>query len=189
MDHDRANWLRHPYRLGGPLRLSAEDKITCGTQVGGFAGSPLPSEGPQRPKAGNKIRSGPQVGGLGIGSWESQAKARGVNDCYKIGDGGLHTLGGGGGGGWFKPSLVLFAGEVLCEKNRERHSMSTASQEMFARFRPKLPTTHGFVVRWAAAHGCPSPPHNVRGMTVAVLGTRRPCVPQGGGHAVFRGGR
>ena len=40
-----ARWLRHPYRLGDPLRFSAGGRIRSGPQMGKVATSPLPPRG------------------------------------------------------------------------------------------------------------------------------------------------
>ena len=91
MAHKWARWLHNPYRLGGPHRFRAEDRIRSGPQVGKVATSPLPPggspplqssgaesdvahnwarwlhhpcrlRGPHRFRAAGRIRSGPQVG-------------------------------------------------------------------------------------------------------------------------------
>ena len=45
MAHKWAGWLHTPYRLGGPQRFRAGDKIRNGLQVGRVAAYPLPPGG------------------------------------------------------------------------------------------------------------------------------------------------
>ena len=89
--HKWARWLHHPFRLRGPQRFRAGDRIRIGSQVGKAATSPLPPWGspplqsggqnqkwptsgqggyitsaawgvPTASERGDRIRSGPQVG-------------------------------------------------------------------------------------------------------------------------------
>ena len=55
-------WLRHPRRLGDPLRFKAGDKIRRGPLVGKLATSPVPPRGSPPPKSGVQNQKWPNCG-------------------------------------------------------------------------------------------------------------------------------
>ena len=62
MAHLRARWLRHPCRLGDPLRYRAGGKITSGPLVGKVATQPVPSRGSPPLQSGGQNRKWPTCG-------------------------------------------------------------------------------------------------------------------------------
>ena len=57
--HKWARWLRHPCRLGDPLRLRAGGKIRGGPEMGKVATSPLPPRGSPPPQSGGQNQKWP----------------------------------------------------------------------------------------------------------------------------------
>ena len=57
--HKWARWLRHPCRLGDPLRLRAGGKIRSGPEMGKVATSPLPPRGSPLPQSGGQNQKWP----------------------------------------------------------------------------------------------------------------------------------
>ena len=60
--HKWARWLRHPYRLGDPLRRTAAGEIRSGPQLGEVATSPLPPRGSPSPQSGGQNQKWPMRG-------------------------------------------------------------------------------------------------------------------------------
>ena len=65
MAQNKADWLRHPYRLEDPQRLNAGDEISNGPQLGRLATSPLPFGGSRMPQCGGENKNWPITGRIG----------------------------------------------------------------------------------------------------------------------------